>query len=69
MMGTKSAMLLVAVTVALLTGCASDVKQQRHLQCGYRADQGTTPCLLRYAALAMRPDAVGVHWCGREMIV
>ena len=30
MMGTKTAMLLVAVAVALLTGCASDVKQQRH---------------------------------------
>jgi hypothetical protein len=30
MMGAKTAMRLVAVTVALLTGCASDVKQQRH---------------------------------------
>ena len=29
-MGTKTAMRLVAVTVALLTGCASDMKQQRH---------------------------------------
>ena len=29
-MGTKTVMLLVAVAVALLAGCASDVQQQRH---------------------------------------
>ena len=53
MMGTKTAMLLVAVTVALLTGCASDVKQQRHSNAAIEQIKERRRACYAYAALAI----------------
>jgi hypothetical protein len=53
MMGTRTALLLGAVTVALLTGCASDVKQQRHSNAAIEQIKEQRRACYAYAALAI----------------